>query len=151
MALSTRGGQPVGSHALCAPSMGVVQRGFKSPVYKMNIEEQKKLLPMKRTTGSQLRSREGSWGGRLRENHQPMNKNLIGGRRGGMSWHNTAKSRHLAAEVNEAVGWRRTTFLPGESSSARAGEQSAEAIVVEETSRGLNEARLNCETGGLTR
>ena len=131
--------------------MGVVQKGFKSPVYKMNIEEQKKLLPMKRTTGSQLRSREGSWGGRLRENHQPMNKKLIRGRRGGRSWHNTAKSRHLATEVNETVGWWRTTFLPGEISSSRGVEKSAEAIVVEETSRGLNEARLNYETGSLTR
>ena len=33
-----------------------------------------------------------------------------------MSWHNTAKFRRSAAEVNEAVGWRRTVFLPGPSS-----------------------------------
>ena len=67
-----------------------------------------------------------------------------------MSWHNTAKFRRSAAEVNEAVGWRRTVFLPGEISStggvlrhtapssamaAVRGEKSAEAIVVEETSR----------------
>ena len=43
-----------------------------------------------------------------------MNKNCIRGRRGGMSWHNTAKSCGLAAEVNAAVVRRRTAFLPGE-------------------------------------
>jgi hypothetical protein len=26
---------------LCVPSMRSIQKGFKSPVYKMNIEEQK--------------------------------------------------------------------------------------------------------------
>ena len=132
----------------CAPSMGVVQKGFKSPVYRMHIEEQEKLLPMQRTTGSQLRSREGSWGGRLRENHQPMNKNLIGGRRGGKSWHNTAKSRHSAAEVNEAVGWRRTTFLPGEISPSRGGEKSGEEIVVGKRAGVRMHSKV---AGGLTR
>ena len=43
-----------------------------------------------------------------------MNKNYIRGRRGGMSWHNTAKSLHSAQEVNVAVGWRRFPCLPGE-------------------------------------
>ena len=148
--------------ALCVPSMGTVQMGFKSPVYRTNIEEQKKLLPMKRTTRSQLRPREGSWEGRLWESHQPMNKNLIRGRRGGMSWHNTAKFRRSAAEVNEAVGWRRTVFLPGEISSTGGvlrhaapssamaavwGEKSAEAIVVEETSRS---AQKHSKVAGVT-
>jgi len=151
------------THALCVPSMGTVQMGFKSPVYRTNIEEQKKLLPMKRTTRSQLRSREGPWEGRLWESHQPMNKNLIRGRRDGMSWHNTAKFPRSVAEVNEAVGWRRTVFLPGEISSTGGvlrhaapssamaavwGEKSAE-VILPEASRGLEDARLNYDTGNL--
>ena len=43
-----------------------------------------------------------------------MNKNHIGGRCGGMSWHNTAKSIGEAVEVNVAVVRRRTASLPGE-------------------------------------
>ena len=143
--------------------MGTVQKGFKSPVYRTNIEEPKKALTMKRITGSQLRCREGPWEGRLRESHQPMNKNLMRGRRGGMSWHNTAKLRRSAAEVNEAVGWQRTVFLPGEISStcgvlrraapssamaAVRGEKSAE-VILPEASRGLEDARLNYDTGSL--
>ena len=154
----------IGSDGLCVPSMGAVQRGFKSPVYRTNIEEPKKVLTMKRTTGSQLRCREGPWEGRLRESHQPMNKNLMRSRRGGKSWYNTAKFLRSAAEVNEAVGWRRTVFLPGEISSTWRpafvrgalaavmapvmGEKSAE-VIVPETSRGLEEARLNYDTGSL--
>ena len=104
----------VAYHALCVPSMGTVQKGFKSPVYRTNIEEPKEVLTMKRTTRGQLRKGDRPWEGRLWESHQPMNKNLIRGRRGGMSWHNTAKFCRSATEVNEAVGWRRTVFLPGE-------------------------------------
>jgi len=112
----------------------------------MNIEEQKKLLAMKRTTRSQLRDREGSWEGRLWESHQAMNKKSIRGRQSGMSWHNTAKSLHLTAlEVNGTLGWWRIKCLPGEISPTCApskggasavetrwmiGEKSAEAIVV---------------------
>ena len=99
---------------LCVPSMHGNQRGFKSPVYRMNIEEQKKLLTMQRTIRSQLREGDRPWEGRLGESHQPMNKNDIRGRRGGTSWHNTAKSRHSAPEVNGVVGWRRFPCLPGE-------------------------------------
>ena len=136
--------------ALCVPSMGTVQKGFKSPVYRTNIEESKKVLTMQRTTRGQLRKGDRPWEGRLWESHQPMNKNLIRGRRGGMSWHNTAKFPRSAAEVNEAVGWRRTVFLPGEISStggvlrhaapssamaAVRGEKSAEMVVVRQTSR----------------
>ena len=40
--------------------------------------------------------------------------------------------------------------LPGEICRERSGQKSADAIVVEETSRGLKDARLNCETGSLT-
>ena len=115
------------STALCVPSMGVVQKGFKSPVYRMNTEEQKKLLAVERTTRGQLREGDRAWEGRLWENSQPMDKNSIGGRRGGKSWHNTAKSRHSVPEVNGAVGLRRTTQLPGEISTAR-GRASGSAV-----------------------
>ena len=95
--------------------MHLIQKRFKSSVYKMNIEEQKKLLAIKRTTRSQLRDREGSWEGRLWESHQAMNKKSIRGRQGGMSWHNIAKSLHLTAlEVNGTLGWWRIKCLPGE-------------------------------------
>lgn len=85
---------------------------------------------MKRTTRGQLREGDRPWGGRLWEIRQPMNKNLIRGRRGGTSWHNTAKSLHSAPQVNEAVGRRRFQSLSGEISFASAGEKSAEVIVV---------------------
>jgi len=99
---------------LCVPSMHLIQKGFKSPVYRMNIEEQKKLLTMQRTTRSQLREGDRAWEGRLWENHQAMNKKSIRGRRGGMSWHNIAKSRHLAPQVNGTLGWWRFKCLPGD-------------------------------------
>lgn len=71
------------------------------------------------------------WGGRLWENHQLMNKNLIRGRRNGTSWHNTAKFLHSVPEVNEAVGWWRFQFLSGEISRwGNPSEKSAEVIVV---------------------
>jgi hypothetical protein len=41
--------------------------GFKSPVNRMNIEEQKKLLTMKITTRSQLHDSEGVWEGRQKK------------------------------------------------------------------------------------
>ena len=86
---------------------------------------------MKRTTRGQLREGDRPWGGRLWEIRQPMNKNLIRGRRGGTSWHNTAKFRHSAPQVNEAVGRRRFQFLSGEISSwGSPFEKSAEVIVV---------------------
>ena len=59
-----------------------------------------------------------------------MNKNLIQGRRDGVSWHNTAKPAGEVAEVNQAAVRGRTAFLPGEASAVRADEESAEAIVV---------------------
>ena len=59
-----------------------------------------------------------------------MNKNLIEGRRDGVSWHNTAKPTGEVVEVNQAVVRGRTVFLPGEASAVRAGEESAEVIVV---------------------
>ncbi len=110
--------------ALCVPSMHLIQKGFKSPVYRMNIEEQKKLLTMKRTTRSQLREGDRAWEGRLWENHQAMNKKSIRGRRGGMSWHNTAKSLHLAPQVNGTLGWWRIKCLPGDISLAMRSVQA---------------------------
>ena len=103
--------------------MGENQMGFKSPVYRMNIEK------MKRTTRSQLRKGDRPWGGAeakrrqpaseamqatLWESRQAMNKKSIRGRQGGASWHNTAKSRHSALEVNGTLGRRRFSPLPGE-------------------------------------
>ena len=80
-----------------------------------------------------------------------MDKNRIEGRHGTTSWHNTAKSSGLPVEVNAAVVQGNIAFLPGEICRERSGQKSAEAIVVGETSRGLKEARVNNETGGLTR
>lgn len=79
-----------------------------------------------------------------------MDKNRIEGRRGTTSWHNTAKSSGLPVEVNAAVVQGSIAFLPGEICRERSGQKSAEAIVVAETSRGLEEARANDDTGSLT-
>ena len=79
----------------------------------------------------------------------PMNKNRIEGRHGTTSWHNTAKSSGLPVEVNAAVVHGSITLLPGEICRERSGQKSAEAIVVEETSRG-RDARINNDTGSLT-
>ena len=78
-----------------------------------------------------------------------MNKNRIEGRYGTTSWHNTAKSSGLPVEVNAVVVQGSITLLPGETCRERSGQESAEAIVVEEMSRG-RDARLNNDTGGLT-
>ena len=110
-----------GWHGLCTPSMGRNQKGFKSPVYRMNIEEQKKLLAMKSTTRSQLRKGDRPWGGRLWESCQAMNKKLIRGRQSGKRWHNTPKFHHSALEVNETLGQWRFLLLSGETSSACGG------------------------------
>jgi len=111
----------------------------------MNIEEQKKLLAMQRTTRSQLREGDRSWKGRLWEICQLTNRNLIRGRWGGTRWHNISKSCHSTLEINEAVGQRRFQCLPSEISQAcvpckrkassvetrwMTREKSAEAIVI---------------------
>jgi hypothetical protein len=119
--------------------MGMIQMGFKSPVNRMKIEEQKKLLAMKSTTRGQLRDREGAWEGRLWESCQTMNKNLMRGRQSGKSWHNAAKSCHSTLEVNEAFGQWRIVFLPGEISSTcgrvfAAARSSVMAGVIDEKS-----------------
>ena len=59
-----------------------------------------------------------------------MNKNLIKGRCDGVSWHNTAKPTGEVVPVNQAAVRGRTVFLPGEIPPARAGEKSAEVIVI---------------------
>ena len=144
--------------------MGLIQKGFKSPVYKMTIEEQKKLLAMKRTTRGQLREGDRSWEGRLWEIRQAMNKKSIRGRRDGMSWHNTAKSCHLAPEVNGTLGWWRIKQLPGEISLALRSvktesvhrgnteddrrEVSRSSISWDKTNWGAELARLNYDTHG---
>ena len=79
-----------------------------------------------------------------------MDKNRIEGRHGAMSWHNTAKSIGMPVEVNSAAVQWSNVQLPGEISSPQGDEKSTEVIVVEEMSRGLEDARLNYETGGLT-
>jgi len=140
--------------AMCVRSMHRNQMGFKSLVNRMNTEEQKELLAVKSTTRGQLRDREGAWEGRLWESCQTTNRNLMRGRRDGMSGHNTAKFRHSVPEVNEAFGRRRFRCLPTEVSSAcgrlRAaahpsamagvtGEESAEVILPESRTGRLKE------------
>ena len=71
-----------------------------------------------------------------------MNKNLIEGRCDGASWHHPAKPTGEVVEVNQAVVRGRTVFFPGEVSPVRAGEKSAEAIVVGDKP-GAVMARLN--------
>ena len=56
----------------------------------------------------------------------------------------------MPVEVNPAAVRWSNVQLPGEISRVSIREKSAEAIVVEEMSRGLEDARLNIETGGLT-
>jgi hypothetical protein len=80
-----------------------------------------------------------------------MDKNRIEGRHGAPRWHNTPKASGMPVEVNAAAVQWSNVSLPGEISVAKAVEKSAEAIVIGETSRGLEDARLNYETGGLTR
>ena len=80
-----------------------------------------------------------------------MDKNRIEGRHGASRWHNTPKASGMPVEVNAAAVRRSNVPLPGEISSSKDGEKSAEAIVVEETSRGLEDARSNYETGSFTR
>ncbi len=89
--------------------------------------------------------------GRLWESCEPMDKNRIEGRHGAIRGHNTPKSSGMPVEVNAAAVQRSNVLLPGEISSPKGGEKSAEVIVIEETSRGLEDARSNYETGSLTR
>jgi hypothetical protein len=116
----------VASSAMCVPSMGTVQMGFKSPVYKPEIMK----MNTKNTSRSQGVASDRRSERRLCKTRVPMNKNLIEGRCDGASWHNTAKPTGEVVEVNQAVVRGRTVFLPGEVSPVRAGEKSAAVIVV---------------------
>ena len=87
---------------------------------------------------------------RLGETRKSMDKNPIQGRSGWVSWHNTAKPFDLARQVNGAIVRGRTAFLPGEICPVRAGQKSAEVIVVGKMSRG-RDAHSNNDTGGLNR
>ena len=80
-----------------------------------------------------------------------MDKNRIEGRQGAPRWHNTPKASGMPPEVNAAAVRWSNVLLPGEIPPPSGGGKSAEAIVVEGTSRGLEDARSNCETGELTR
>jgi hypothetical protein len=80
-----------------------------------------------------------------------MDKNRIEGRHGASRWHNTPKTIGMPGEVNPAAVRWSNVQLPGEISSPQGVEKSAEAIVVAEMSRGLEDARVNIDTGGLTR
>lgn len=127
--------------------------GFESPVYRMNNEEQNKLLTMKSTTRSQLRKGDRPWGGRLWEKHQAMNKNLIRGRRNGTSWHNAAKFLHSVPEVNEALGCWRFLFLSGETSSTCGSvlRFSAAASNGRRDWRGVSRGRMSWRTSRSAR
>jgi hypothetical protein len=74
--------------------------------------------------------------GRLGENRELMDKNRIEGRHGASRGHNTPKTSGMPVEVNSAAVRWSNVQLPGEISSSQGDEKSAEAIVVEETSRG---------------
>ena len=78
-----------------------------------------------------------------------MNKNLIQGRRDGVSWHNTAKPTGEVVPVNQAAVRGRTVFLPGEVWRVRAFQKSAEVIVVRDKP-GAVTARLNSKPANWT-
>ena len=81
----------------------------------MNAKKEPKVVIVRSTSRSQLREGDRTWEGRLGDNREPTNRNLIRGRQSEVSWHNTAKPFGLALEVNEAVVRWRFTLLPGES------------------------------------
>jgi hypothetical protein len=134
------------SRALCVPSMGTVLKGLKSPVLKPNMIRKDD----GNTSRGQGQTSDRLAEGRLCETHESMNKNLIKGRRDEVSWHNTAKPYGQVAEVNQAIVWGRTVFLPGEVSPVRAGEKSAEVIVTRDKP-GAVMARLNSQPANWTR
>ena len=121
------------------------------------VRQSIELLAVKRTTRSQLRKGDRPWGGRLWEICQLTNRNLIRGRRDGLSGHNITKTLYSVPQVNEAVGQRRFQCLPTEISSTCGGsdptalgvemlqvigEKSAEVIVVGELSLRSNRLTL---------
>jgi hypothetical protein len=134
------------SRLVCAQH-GHSPKGVQVPCVKieMNRNEQISTSRSQGGTGDRVAER------RLCETRKSMDKNPIQGRPGLVSWHNTAKPFDLVRQVNGAIVRGRTVFLPGEICRVRAGQKSAEVIVSRTTSRGLEDARLNIETGGLNR
>ena len=88
-------------------------------------------------------------GAQRSQNRELMDKNRIEGRQGASRWHNTPKASGMPLEVNAAAVRRSSVPLPGEIPPPEGGGKSAEAIVAGGTSRGLEDARSNYETGGL--
>jgi hypothetical protein len=111
----------------CVPSLGAVLKGFKSPVCEPNMNSNEHA----NTSRSQDGPGDRPAGRRLGKIRKPMNKNHIQGRRDRASWHNTAKPFGWVPQVNVAVVRGRTVSLPGETCPVRAGQESAEAIVVD--------------------
>lgn len=140
-------GQAVVVLRLVCAQHGHSPKGVQVPCVKieMNRNEQISTSRSQGGTGDRVAER------RICETRKSMNKNPIQGRPGLVSWHNTAKPFDLARQVNGAIVRGRTVFLPGEISAVRAVEKSAEVILSRRTSRGLEDARLNYETGGLSR
>ncbi len=78
-----------------------------------------------------------------------MDKNRIEGRHGAMSGHNTTKSSGMPVKVNAAAVQWSNVSLPGEVCTGKPVQESADAIVIEETSRS---ARVHSKVAGsLTR
>jgi hypothetical protein len=118
----------------------------------MKVNQEPEVVIVRSISRSQLRAGDQTWEGRLGDSHEPTNRNLIGGRQRGESWHNTAKPFDSSLEVNEAVVWRRNTLLPGEISMAwrpaKAGSASGSNARGDhrEVSRGRS---ISEGTGGL--
>ena len=117
--------------------------GFKSLVGIPEHENEETTTRGQAWKGDRLRE------GRLWEIRELMDKNRIEGRHGASRWHNTPKTIGMPVEVNPAAVRRSNVQLPGEICSGKMGQKSADAIVVAEMSRGLEDARLNIDTGGL--
>ena len=80
-----------------------------------------------------------------------MDKNHIKGRRMAMRRHNTPKSTGMPAEVNVAAVQQSNVSLPGELSSLKSDEKSAEAIVAQEDELECEEAHRKMPKTGLER
>ena len=106
-----------------------------------------KKLPSEANSRKGDRPREG----RLGESCEPMDKNRIEGRHGAIElaqhteivWYARGGKCGGSAAEQRAITW-------GDLVRRQAGEKSAEAIVVEETSRG-RKSTAKLRTGGLTR
>ena len=77
-----------------------------------------------------------------------MDKNRIEGRHGASRWHNTPKATGMPVEVNAAAVQQSNVPLPGEISSSKDGEKSAEVILVGQRAGVRMHIKI---AGGLTR